>query len=251
LITGDPFCYLVEGLSITESYQYALQQIVSQIGTPGFSYIIDCEAFELSFDDDMNLRNGWNIPIRPLWSDAVKRSLSARNVPQVEIDQWIELLRRLLSYENRGSAPEHLANPLFRSEATVHLLYMKETAYKCKVFIARAGFLTPEAAPAIEDIAHMDVSIDLKVHKDLRCIHIPLDPNDRYFVFLDDGNNQIVAPFSLNGSHYLNIAQIQQLLYASSDLAVESPTKKGKIEPEEKLVQDEGSQLPAFRARSV
>jgi serine/threonine protein kinase len=250
LITGNPFCYFVEGLSKTESYQYALQQIVSQIGPPGLSYIIDCEAFELSFDNHMNLRNGWNIDNRPLWSDALKQCLAARNVPQVEIDQWIGLLGRLLSYENRGSAPEHLANPLFNSEATVHLLY--NTAYKCEVFIARAGLLTPEAAPAIEDIARMDVSIDLKVHKDLRCIHVPLDPNDRYFVFLDNGNNQIVAPFSLNGSHYLNIAQIQQLLYASSGNAVESPAKKGKTEstPEEELVQDKVPRLPACRART-
>ncbi|HEY5236492.1 MAG TPA: hypothetical protein VIJ14_09965, partial [Rhabdochlamydiaceae bacterium] len=180
------------------------------------------------------------------------QSLVAQKVSKVEINQWIDLLSKLLSYEDRGRAKVHLESPLFKSEARVRLVY--DIACKCKVFIHRAGFLSLDTVPRIQDIPLMDVSIDLKVHKDHRCVHIPLDPNDKYFVFMDNGRTQMVAPFSLKGTDRLNIAQMQRVLDESSNGELESPTKKGKTEkiPEEQPVQDEefriASRIPAFRA---
>jgi len=207
LITDKALCNYGDLPSVMENYQYILQQIVYQIGTPSPEFLKQCKSADQCFDSNVKLIEEWEIPETPKWSDAVRQSLAEKNVDPKEIDQWIDLLSRLLSYENRGSASEHLASPLFSGEVKVKLVYRPDL--KCKIGICRASIHS-------EDPERLDMLIDLHTQKDHRCVHIPRDPNNLYEIFVMDDTNEVHVQVPLQSSS-LDLTALQERLVEESE----------------------------------
>lgn len=204
LITGKALCNYGDLPNLKENYLYILQQTVTQIGTPSPEFLKQCKLADECFDSESNMEliNEWEIPETPFWGDAVRQSLAEKNVDSNEIDQWIALLGRLLSYENRGSASEHLASPLFSGEVKVELVFNRDV--RCKIGICRASTHS-------EDPERLDMLIDLNKQKDHRCVHIPRDPNNLYEIFVMDDTNEVHNQVAIQ-SPSLDITELQAQL---------------------------------------
>jgi serine/threonine protein kinase len=200
----------------SDPYLYILQQIVEHIGPPSSDYFAQCKAGPRCFDEHMNLLKKWDIQ-KFSWKENVRSHLASQDVPDAEINQWIDLLTRLLSYENRGSAKEHLANPLFNSEVNLKLMY--DTALKCKIFIVREEKF-PQGTKFQDET--MDVKIDLDIPEDARCIHFPRDPNGCYRLFLSmkkgKKTKMMAVNVQLKGHSSINISQLQVGLSKSMEM---------------------------------
>lgn len=209
MICGKKLFNLIPNLNVDETYKFVLQQIVEQIGAPSSKYLQDCQRSGMCFDQDRQLKMTWPSD-QPFvrWQDSFKEGLEKLGATEAEKAQWLDLMTSLLSYENRGSAQEHLKRALFQSEMQVFLEY--DPKCRCKMYIHRLELLgAPIESVNLADIKVFDYEADFKIDKH-RCIHLPDSTTGEYAIFVELNGEHVAATTTLQKGDLLDIKEMQK-----------------------------------------
>lgn len=208
-------------LDIPDCY---LMQIVEQIGKPSREYLKKCKRASACFDDHLELKKKWPLRKKPNWKTQITTTLTSEGVSQEEIQLWIDLLSSMLCYENRGTAQELLKSPLFKDEIKAHLVF--DLKYKCKMYLQPAAKIHKSLdTVTLLDLGEMkfDIEINLKYDKNC-CLHVPLDPNNQYLLYLVDNQKKMAFPIHLENEGILDITNYQaELSQMSEHFTVDVP----------------------------
>ena len=150
-------------------------------------------------------------------------------IPENEKGEWLQLMERLLSYDNRGSAEEHLQNPLFQDETRFHLVY--NTAIKCKMSIQHLGMLNQGT-----------ISVDFNKDKG-NCFHIPKDEKNKYLIILEKDGMYFKSEQTILPDAILDITALQNSFLEQID-------SQKALEEEIFPTEEESSMTPYKQTRS-
>ncbi len=183
LLARKPLFPLPQEISREDSNHYVIQMIVQRLGKPTREFLKDCKEAADFFDENLELRKKFDMPLLTPWEAAIAQSCQSKGYPINEIQLFIQLISYLLRYENRPSARELLGCHLFQKEVVMHLSY--ERNKKCKMFLHRASLISKSLeALSPSDIPNMDLTLDFNQLVD-PCLHLLRDPKDEYILILE------------------------------------------------------------------
>ncbi len=124
------------------------------------------------------------------WQLVVNRVLDQRQVPHEQKQQVIELLSKMVQYENRASAVDLLTNRLFESDVHFHLVLPSDFGAKStdKIYFYRGSDVKLDQFPGDPSIL-----IDRQIRVRRECYHLPKDPDNRYFIVVQRGDDKILV----------------------------------------------------------
>ena len=218
-----------------EKFEQVLQQIVEQIGPPSANYLKDGKKSHECFDQDLKLKKTWPSETPFVhWQENFLTGLEQLGATAEEKTQWLDLMKMLLSYENRGSAKAHLDRPLFQSEMKVHLEY--DPKCRCKMYMQRLELLEKHIdLTPLSDIKEFDYKANFRIDKSC-CIHLPESATGKYAIFLELNNRVVSGTVTLQKGNTLNIRNLQENLVTPVQVEIvdegEPDQKKTKTEAE-------------------
>lgn len=183
LLTGKHLFPIPMKISSDACNYYVMQMIVQRLGKPTREFLKDCQEAAGFFDENLELRKKFEMPLLPSWEAAVAQSCKSKGYPLEETQLFIHLISYALRYENRPSAKELLGCPLFQREIMLHLFY--ERNKKCKMFLHRASLISkPLESLSLSDISNMDLTLEFNQLVD-PCLHLLRDAKDEYVLLLE------------------------------------------------------------------
>jgi serine/threonine protein kinase len=157
-----------------------LQMIADQIGLPTKEFLDSCKNSSIyyRFKPEVALiqkpLNGK--PTR--WDEYLRSVGQQKQIPALEMEQLINLLKGMLRYEGRWTPETLLLSPIFREDICFHLAAGLPS--KGKILIHR---ISDVFACAMDDPMKPVLTIDLESPVTRTCYHLPKDPLDHYVVF--------------------------------------------------------------------
>lgn len=177
LLTGEP-------LFVSGQLNIMLHQMASQIGMPPRSFLQHCENSQMFFslEPQVQFREPLQIAFMD-WKTRVWLSGTSKGVPQKKIEGFIQLLEKMVSYQNRWPAHILLGDPLFQDDIRVYLPH--NLSIGDKIFIYRASEMeTRQYQPTSENPSYCTY-IDGSRIPIPTFVHLPRDPFNQYFIVVE------------------------------------------------------------------
>lgn len=242
LLTGDRLFSFSKTVDESDWDAYHLQLIFNEIGLPDPAYLKACRKAAVFFDDQWQLRKQFDLPERDHWQNRIRETGERNLWPSEEVEGFIEIVGGLLRYENRSLPETLLQHWLFTHEIVVHLEFDRET--KCKMYLQRASTVTVALRVLkLADIPNPDLALDFR-QTTSTCLHLPRDPEGKYFVVLEKEGYLIKQRFFLDQEALLDIRPLQQEFARAAPLKKralstpqneQGPAKKTKTETVPKI----------------
>ena len=200
-------------------YDGILWQIVSEMGRPSEAYLAGCKRAKW-FAEVFSINEFPEVPKESSWESNVRQALSDGGMEEQEMQEWVQLLKSMLCYENRASAKTLLKHPIFQGE--IHVNLKSDPTIKCTLLLHRQSKVSQSGGSE-------DLTIDLNSDKN-RCLHIPRDPKGEYRMTLQTDEVELTDSISLKNDGILDITSYQAQLRDFKPSPLESSHKKSKID---------------------
>jgi serine/threonine protein kinase len=228
IVTTRELFFIPTGVPSYRTNNYLLQAIVKQLGKPTPAYLSSCEKAQVYFEMDMEFKRDLDLSEPKKWDDTIREVAADKKWPSGEVDQLINLMSRLLCYENRATAEELLTHPLFSKQQVVHLVHDRQKTGK--MFIQRASTIPVTLRSlTVEHILPHDFVIEF--HQPIpKCLHLPKDPEGKYVVILEKDGNGVAESFFFRDSNVLDIRALQKRMGAG-EITVSSSSSSLPSDP--------------------
>ncbi len=215
LIHKNLFNILDSSANLPISFKHHLQMIAQQIGMPSTEFLSswkhasDFYSISPLPPHQVRIKKPKKLPNVIPWQTAVLEAAKGKGIPASEIELFIDLLNQMINY-SRPSAAELLKHPYFKDDISFHL---KGMFYPTdKIFIYR-GCDAPDGKP----IAGPALLIDTPAKLRHDCLHIPRDPNNKYFIMVvRNGKNLLEEHYTLEDNAQLSLEIPEEIAEAPS-----------------------------------
>lgn len=186
------------GLSEFTLYDDILWQIVGKFGRPSQECLAGCKRAAW-FAEVFPIDEFPEVPKKSSWEANVKQALTDGGMEEQEIQEWVQLLKSMLCYENRASAKTLINHPIFNEE--IRVKFKRDPTIKCIMLLHRQS-------KADQSGGTVDLTMDLNFDKNT-CLHIPRDPKGKYLLTLQTDELEVTDSISLKNGGTLDITSYQ------------------------------------------
>lgn len=175
MLTGEP-------LFISDFAAPMLHEIAHQIGMPPLSFLQHCRYSKMLFALEPEIRFHHDVSITTIpWKERVRFAGKMKEIPSEKLEGFIQLLEKMISYENRCPPSILLGSPLFQDDVRFYL--PPDFTLTDKISIFRSTEMDACLQSWIGEPSRVEVGGSQR--RAPLFVHVHRDPLDLYDIFIE------------------------------------------------------------------
>jgi hypothetical protein len=199
-----------ESLFISDFAIPLLHQMISQIGMPPLSFLQRCRSSEMFFTLEPEVRFCQKLSMTPIhWKQRVLFAGKMKEIPPEKLEGFIQLLEKMISYENRCPPPILLSNSLFHDDVRFYLPPNFTLTDKISIFRSSEMDACLYQNWTGEPLSRVEVNGSRR--RAPLFVHVHRDPEDLYDIFIErNGMRLLPVRLTMRNNDVLSFLQLDR-----------------------------------------